>query len=519
MIRIRFSTRRLPKLFTSLPGSRSLAAFTAFVALAWIPFAESWAAEDPWYDDRIQLQLAPGGEIEEINYDYGTVLVDQLLPLFLLAIPDGVPQQQILGQMANDERIEWAEPAYRDETPETVREMVVIIFGGTVTDYLDQDVLERIRLDEILSHTTGAGVVVAVLDTGVLSGHPALEGSILENGYDFVDYDFDPSDTANGVDDDGDGAIDEGAGHGTMVAGIVHLVAPEARIMPVRVLDDEGRGNSFALTKGIVHAVHEGAQIINMSLGLPLHCNTIAWGVEYAAAAGVTLVAAAGNDDTDDPPYYPASDPAVLSVAALDSVDVKASFSSYHPTVSVSAPGAGILAPFHDGQYAIGAGTSFAAPFISGQAALVRSGLAVPNRIETESVMLAGVVDIDHLPGNAPYVGMLGSGRFDGLETWLVMSETSGAPTSAPLADWLVFPNPSSRGQAVTIRARKAGRAPRPASVHDLGGRLVARLLPEDARFGWDGRDLEGRKVPSGLYQIRFRSSRGWETVPLLRVP
>lgn len=521
MIRTRLSIRTVLERSAYLVLSRAnacacLGQFGALVLLAAIG-SSAWAA-DPWYDDRVQLQLAPWVEITEINSEYGTTTDDSLPPLFLLAVPEGIPQQQILLQMASDPRIEWAEPGYLDETPETTRQMLVIIVGGTVTEYQDQAVLDRIHLDDILPHTTGSGVSVAVLDTGVESSHPALAGSIMKGGFDFVDCDPDPEDTSNGLDDDDDGEIDEGAGHGTMVAGIVHLIAPDAQILPLRILDDEGRGNSFAVAKALVFAADAGIQIINMSFGLPLHCRTIAWGVDYAAAAGVVLVAAAGNEGQEFPPYYPASDPAVLSVAALDSTDVKSSFSNYHSTVAVSAPGNGILAPFPGGQYAIGAGTSFAAPFISGQAALVQAGPVSPMKSDIDSVVRAGVVLIDGIPGNIPFAGKLGSGRFDGLETWLAMSPASDAPialTGSP--EWSVYPNPSSVSQSVTIRARDAALVARAATVHDLGGRLIARLHDRGELLGWDGRDLDGREVPSGFYQVRIETSRGPETVSILR--
>lgn len=511
---IRTVRQRLGRAIRSGGSTRCTLGAFAFLALA----ASCASAQDPWYDDRIQLRLAPGIEIEEINATYGTTTNDLLPPLFLLEVPAGVPQRELLLQMAFDPRIEWAEPGYLDETPETVRQMIVFIVGGTVSDYEDQSVRERIRLDEILAHTTGAGVRVAVLDTGIDAEHPALAGSILEGGYDFVDEDYDPSDSANGLDDDGDGDVDEGTGHGTMVAGIVHLIAPDAEILPLRILDDEGRGNAFDVAKALKYAVDTGVQVINMSFGLPLHCYTIEWGIQYAAAAGVVLVAAAGNEGTEFPAFYPASDPAVLSVAALDSTDVKASFSNYSVTVAVSAPGNGILAPFPDGQYALGAGTSFAAPFISGQAALVQAGPVSPAKADVPSVIKDGVVEIDHIPGNGPYVGKLGSGRFDGLQTWLAMSPASDAPSSTAVsANWSVFPNPSSVSQSVTISARAHTRATGTATVHDLAGRLIARLPHAGATFTWDGRDLRGREVPSGFYQIRISTDRGPETISLLR--
>ena len=96
-----------------------------------------------------------------------------------------------------------------------------------------------------------------------------LANSLDVLGYDFVDNDLAPDEEANGLDDDGDGRVDELYGHGTHVAGIVHLVAPDARLLPLRVLNSDGRGNNFRTASAIVYATHRGADAINLSLGTP----------------------------------------------------------------------------------------------------------------------------------------------------------------------------------------------------------------------------------------------------------
>ncbi len=475
----------------------------------------------------IQVQLTPGTSITEVNATYGTTTADSLPPHYLLRVPPGTTEDSLIAQMGADPgSFVCVEHAFRDETPEGVRQMIVIAVGGTIEDYLDQGLTARLHLREVHPYATGEGVLVAVLDTGVLATHEALAGAIAPGGYDFVDGDDDPTDAGNGIDDDRDRFVDEGAGHGTMVAGIIHLVAPGARILPIRVLDDEGRGTTFTLAKGIRYATEMGADVINLSLGLTDRSGIIAHELAQARLHATAMVGAAGNLGSDSLLYYPASDVKVLMVAALDSADVKAEFSSYHARVAVSAPGVGILAPYCDGAYAIGAGTSFATPFIAGQCALIQA--MVPG-IPWDDLYVQvgrGVIDIYGIPGNLPYIGKLGTGRFDALETLLTTLAPATVPSApgAPAAAHRAAPaalamrvTPSVLlGNGAVRLAWDAPRAARAAGggglrVYDVGGRLVA-ARPLEAQEGaagelrWDGRDASGRLLPSGGYLLELTS-------------
>jgi subtilisin family serine protease len=204
-----------------------------------------------------------------------------------------------------------------------------------------------------------------VLDTGA-SDVPALNGRLL-SGWNYVADDADTSDVATSA-----GAA--GVGHGTFVSGIVALVAPQAKILPYKVLDSNGYGTVYGAAQAIIDATAAGAQVINLSFGTDTQpSNLLQQAIQQAQKAGVVVVAAAGNNDSSQQ-VYPASWAQTLSVAALNTADnALAPFSDYGGWVDVAAPGDGIVGPMPDGSYALWAGTSMAAPFVSGQAALIRS--------------------------------------------------------------------------------------------------------------------------------------------------
>ncbi|MBU1699570.1 MAG: S8 family peptidase [Candidatus Eisenbacteria bacterium] len=463
----------------------------------------------------IQVQLADGYSIESVNACYGTATRDSLPPLYLLTIPEGCDEQLLITDMAADSaRFVCVEHAYREETPEGVRQMIVAAVGGTIDQYWDQNVVERLHLPLIQGTAQGDGILVAVLDTGVLATHEALAGAIAPGGYDFIDNDAEPLDEANGIDDDLDGQIDEGSGHGTLVAGVIHLAAPGAQILPVRVLDDEGRGTTFALAKGIRYAVEQGADIINMSLGLPEHSGVVAHELAQASLASVGMVSAVGNLGVDSVQYYPASDFRVLMVAALDSMDVKADFSSYHAKVALSAPGVGIMGPYYDGAYALGAGTSFSAAFISGQCALILDLLPSISADELYKIVEQGTIGIYHITENQLYINRLGTGCFDGRETLRAIGILADVgPFDAE--PWpIITPNPVMAGETVYLALpdEAAGQGWVPAvALYDIAGRRLHRFAPQPRQsvIAWDGSDRRGMRLAPGVYYLRVSGPRG----------
>ena len=205
-------------------------------------------------------------------------------------------------------------------------------------------------------------ITVAVIDSGVCADHPDLSGRIL-NGWDFLEQDAIPQDDF---------------GHGCAVSGVIAAnlndgigiagVAPNAQIMPLRVLNAQGVGSYSDVAAAIVYATDNGAQIINLSLGGSSSSSTLESAINYADSHGVMVIAAAGN--TGGSVLYPAAYEPVIAVASVDRDLQRSSFSSYGPEIDLLAPGRDILTTKRDGSYGLVSGTSFAAPHVAGVAAV-----------------------------------------------------------------------------------------------------------------------------------------------------
>ncbi len=286
--------------------------------------------------------------------------------------------------------------------------------------YVNQPAASVIKIKQGHGYATGAGTV-AILDTGVDFSDPVLRNSMVW-GYDFVNripmgqalpFDLSQSTTsildqsttsildqsttsildANStvvldqsttsiLDQSTTSILDQSTtsildssrpindwGHGTMVAGVIHLVAPTAKLMSVKVFDANGGSSLSLIIQGIHYAVDNGADVINMSFSMTGYSQELANAITYALNQGVILVAAAGNEGQSIN-VYPASYPNVIGVGATDNNNVRASFSNYGPVVDLAAPGVWVITTYPGNRYAAGSGTSFSAPMVAGAAAL-----------------------------------------------------------------------------------------------------------------------------------------------------
>jgi subtilisin family serine protease len=279
-------------------------------------------------------------------------------------------------------------------------------------------------------------VVVADINSRVDARHPALVGH-LTTGYDFVankpegttalnqsSAGFMDQSSAGFMDQWSAGFMDQSSAgfmdtsflplasanpaysHGTLCAGIIAVIAPDSMIMPLRVFDDDGAADIFNIVKAIRYAVGQGAQVINMSFGTSQPSGTLKSAITFALDRNVSLVASAGNDNSPAP-QYPAAYSGVITTAATDLFDRKASFSNYGRSVFVDAPGVNIFSAYPGGYYSVVSGTSVSAPAVAGTAALIRS--LRPTGIA--DAVAGGAVNIDS--NNPNYASQLGHGRID----------------------------------------------------------------------------------------------------------
>jgi type VII secretion-associated serine protease mycosin len=245
--------------------------------------------------------------------------------------------------------------------------------------------LDAMHTQEAWQVTKGEGVTVAVLDTGVEAHHPDLIGNVL-TGEDLVGFGAEPGDRAWARHGTAMAGIIAGHGHGPGNADGVLGIAPEAKILPVRVILEDGdpsrakarstRGN--ALAEGIRWAADHGADVINLSLGddsASAHPEpTEDQAIQYALKKGVVVVASAGNGgEKGDRISYPAAYPGVIAATAVDRSGTRAPFSTRRWYATVSAPGVDVVIADPDHKYYEGWGTSAAAAFVSGAAALVKA--------------------------------------------------------------------------------------------------------------------------------------------------
>ncbi len=283
-------------------------------------------------------------------------------------------------------------PSYlTDETPTSY-------YGTTVWHgYVAQPANTLIRTSATQSKfsVTGSGVTVAVIDTGVDPTNPVLQ-NLLVSGYDFTrntNGGSEKSDVSTSPDlsqaqtaqvnqrtvtvlDQRTVAVLDGSGysafgHGTMTAGIVHLVAPQAKIMPLKSFNADGSGYDSDILRAIYYAVKNGAKVLNLSFDYPTYSAELANAIKYANKNGVISVASAGNDG-QQVAVYPGALPSVIDVASTSNSDIQSVFTNYGaPPVWIAAPGEGVVTTYPWGTYAAGWGTSFSTPFVSGAAALM----------------------------------------------------------------------------------------------------------------------------------------------------
>ncbi len=318
----------------------------------------------------------------------------------------------------------------------------------------------RLAYDRVWPLTQGAGQVVGVVDTGVDGNHPMLAHRVLP-----------------GVDEVHPGAPGTGDcnGHGTFVAGIIAAarlpgvgfagVAPEATILPVRQTSEDRPGTVDTLAAGIRDAVDRHARVVNVSVTFDQPSTALADAVRYAQEHDVLIVAAVGNSAANgNPQLYPASYPGVLGVGAIGPDGKRTDFSETGPGIALVAPGADLLGPGAGGDGLIlgRSGTSFATPFVTGVAALVR---AYRPGLTAAQVLHRVEVTADHPAGPLP----------DPQYGWGVVNPYQAVTAVLPEEYSTVPPTPAAAPIRLALTPARGGGLPVPLLVV-LGCLAVAAL-------------------------------------------
>ena len=347
---------------------------------------------------------------------------------------------------------------------------LVTFFGSTVpSNYTTQAATSIIRLGDARAATklTGAGTV-AIIDTGADLNHPAL-AAVLVTGYDFTRdtlgaselADLDPIvaaqlqqsstsilDAQNTLQLNGSAVailnqsstsiLDQSStsildstlaefGHGTMTAGIVHLVAPTANIMPLKTFRADGSSNLSDIIRAIYYAADHGANIISMSFSMAHSSPGLQAAIQYALNKNVATVASSGNDGLKTL-VYPASYGGVQGIGSTTNTDLRSTFSNYGSgVVTFAAPGEGVTTTYPGGNYAAGWGTSFSTPMFAGAAALV---------LQARPASKPG--DITNALSKTKQISDMGYGRIDLYSSLLNLvasstsTSTSGSTSGGP---------------------------------------------------------------------------------------
>jgi subtilisin family serine protease len=375
---------------------RSLAArgsFGVFALLAAVLFSLAGASiagaasDTDAASDQLIVGFTAGTSASEsrsiINDTKSTI--ERRLPggVAVVTVDAGATTTEVANDLEANDDVKYATPNYTVHATAITNDPLVQ--NGSAWSVL------RLHAPDAWNVARGDGTIVAVLDGGINQTNPDLAPNLWTNTTEIA---------GNGADDDNDGFVDnvhgadwvdrdgspdDPGGHGTHVSGIIAAaadnavgsagVAPNAKIMPLRFLDQNGAGNVADALGAIDFAIKHGADVINASWGGPDLSPPLRDALARAGQAGITVVAAAGNDgaSNDSAPTYPASFdlPNLISVAASDKSDRLTGFSNYGSTVDVAAPGLQILSTVGGGM-GIMSGTSMAAPQVAGIAALLR---------------------------------------------------------------------------------------------------------------------------------------------------
>ena len=487
----------------------------------------------------VLVEIKPGASIEEINQRHGTSTIQRIYGtnFYRLLTPKQKKEAKFRKRLARDVDVLSAALNPVITTPINVFGRAVIGFPGDhpATGQLRSNYTEQQMVGDLAAiqlRSRGDGVIVAVIDTGIDRNHPDIKDHLWT----------DPGEVPNdNVDNDNDGLVDDVfgwnffdstqdtmeqrastqtsiAGHGTFIAGLIALIAPNAKIMPIRAFSPDGVSDAFSVAQGIKYAVDHGARVINLSFGSTEDTPVMHDAVTYAHQRGVLLVAAVGNEDkgNDSAPQFPANwSVEVMAIAAIDDNNRKAGFSNYGSHVSVSAPGVNLISLYpqinNAPDYATWSGTSFAAPLATAEAVLL---LEDNPRRNARDVIETTAASIDS--ANPGLAGKLGKGRIDPLRALQSSDPLTGNHAEIALLPTGVEPTAAGEaevdvtGSEQEFEIEVGQLQPRAAYKIVVDGNLII-----DGTSATDPYRLRATTTNFGTFKIEFKKTASSNDLPL----
>jgi subtilisin family serine protease len=451
-----------------------------------------------------------------------------------LTLPPGAAAGDVMTRLKASPLVRYCEPNY-------IRSALAPMAGGPNDFYYargDLWWLEAVQSDKVWADSRfsgGSAVVIAIVDTGIMLSHEDLSARLV-GGVNYV--------TTGGT-------ADDDHGHGTHAAGLAAAAAGNSlgsagvgmaagvKLMPVKVLDENGDGNDFAIAQGVVWAASHGARVINLSLGGSAAGQVLKDAMDFAHDRGCVVVAAAGNSALKgNPVIYPAAYASVIAVAACDTAGAHAYYSEHGDYVDISAPGGGISqiadkawamlstalpgrgdvytldGTFGSGYvagsgelYAYLQGTSMAAPVVSGAAAMLLAQDPGRTPEEVENLLTTTAEKTGRETYADGWNAYQGWGRVNVYKA--LTRESTFAPKASGRATYN-YPNPfkPELGEATFLVIPTDATAGAQVRIYDAVGNLVRSLELASAQAGavvaWDGRNDRGEAVANGVYPYRL---------------